>query len=493
MRWMAGVVVGLLAGMGAVAAEAGAPVAAEAWPEAGVPVEVDVHYDYADETGQLWGGRVRLQIERPDWTKVIPAPVWSAWARDGSPANRIDLVLVGDGYTATQMGTYAAHANAAMATFFAEEPFRSYGDYFNIHRIDVVSNESGVSNDPVQGITRDTALQMHYWCGGTERLLCVNTSLALAYANNAPDVDMVLAIANSTKYGGAGYSWLSLATVAGGNGWAADIALHEFGHSLGKLADEYDYGGPATYTGGEPTDRNTSKYNATQMGINGRKWAPWLGTNLAAYDGLVSTYEGAAYSQYGIYRPTNNSKMRALGRPFNLPSCEGLILEMYKIVRPIDDATPTELPLSALDTVYVTPLEPTDHALEVRWYVNDELVAGATEPVLELATLPLTAGVHTLRVVVSDPTWMVRDEAARALWLTEQRTWTIVATELLGDLNCDGARDTADIDAFVLALVDPAGYAAAQPECNRMLADCNGDGVVDTADIDTFVALIVGG
>jgi hypothetical protein len=63
----------------------------------------------------------------------------------------------------------------------------------------------------------------------------------------------------------------------------------------------------------------------------------------------------------------------------------------------------------------------------------------------------------------------------------------------VGDLNCDGAVDTADIDAFVLALVDPAGYAAQYPDCDVLLADTNGDGVVDTADIDGFVALIIGG
>jgi hypothetical protein len=63
----------------------------------------------------------------------------------------------------------------------------------------------------------------------------------------------------------------------------------------------------------------------------------------------------------------------------------------------------------------------------------------------------------------------------------------------IGDLNCDGAIDTADIDGFVLALVDPAHYAAMFPHCDYMLADCNGDGAVDTADIDSFVMLIVGG
>jgi hypothetical protein len=49
-----------------------------------------------------------------------------------------------------------------------------------------------------------------------------------------------------------------------------------------------------------------------------------------------------------------------------------------------------------------------------------------------------------------------------------------------------------DIDPFVLALTDPAAYAAVYPYCNRNLADCNGDGSVDAFDIDPFVALLVG-
>jgi len=64
---------------------------------------------------------------------------------------------------------------------------------------------------------------------------------------------------------------------------------------------------------------------------------------------------------------------------------------------------------------------------------------------------------------------------------------------VLGDLNCDGALNVFDIDPFVLALVDAAGYAAAFPTCDRMLADANGDGQVDVFDIDPFVMLLISG
>ncbi len=61
-----------------------------------------------------------------------------------------------------------------------------------------------------------------------------------------------------------------------------------------------------------------------------------------------------------------------------------------------------------------------------------------------------------------------------------------------GDLNCDGAVNAFDIDPFVLALSDPAAYAALHPDCNRQLADCNGDGLVNAFDIDALVLLLTG-
>jgi len=64
------------------------------------------------------------------------------------------------------------------------------------------------------------------------------------------------------------------------------------------------------------------------------------------------------------------------------------------------------------------------------------------------------------------------------------------ATFLPGDLNCDGAINNFDIDPFVLALTNPAGYAQQYPNCNRMLADINGDGIVNNFDIDPFVLLL---
>jgi hypothetical protein len=73
-------------------------------------------------------------------------------------------------------------------------------------------------------------------------------------------------------------------------------------------------------------------------------------------------------------------------------------------------------------------------------------------------------------------------------------TWEygLVGARLPGDLNCDGAVDFDDINAFVVALSGPDGYAAAYPGCHWRNADCNGDDLVDFQDINAFVALLSG-
>jgi len=62
----------------------------------------------------------------------------------------------------------------------------------------------------------------------------------------------------------------------------------------------------------------------------------------------------------------------------------------------------------------------------------------------------------------------------------------------LGNPNCDLVVDVNDIPPFILALIDPAAYAAAYPGCDRMQADVNQDGQVDGRDVAPFAALLLG-
>jgi hypothetical protein len=117
--------------------------------------------------------------------------------------------------------------------------------------------------------------------------------------------------------------------------------------------------------------------------------------------------------------------MRALREPFNLPSVEGLILQFYTIVDPLDAHTPTEGVLDGTEAVFVDPVDPVGHALAVQWFLDGEPVAEAVGDTLELGALDLTVGPHVLQATVTDRTALVRDETARAALMTRTVAWAV--------------------------------------------------------------------
>src|SRR5262245_15878810 len=105
-----------------------------------------------------------------------------AWAEpvvpirmNGSPDNRIGVAILGDGYTAGELVKYSTDVDLLIKAMFEQEPYRSYEAYFNVNRVDVVSNESGADH-PERSVTRDTALGASYNCGGIQRVICINSS-----------------------------------------------------------------------------------------------------------------------------------------------------------------------------------------------------------------------------------------------------------------------------------------------------------------------------
>ncbi|WP_217144970.1 M64 family metallopeptidase [Streptomyces sp. AC627_RSS907] len=263
--------------------------------------------------GTITQVRIPKQVEppvtRPE-AQAAAATKVTALQKTGPSDSRFDMVIVGDGYTASETGLMRQHAQSKWNEIAGTAPWDKYRNSVNVWLVEVVSKESGVDNDPAPGVNRDTALDMNFNCGGMDRLLCVNTSKAMEYANQAPGVDTVIAIGNSTKYGGAGYTSVGLATVSGGNAQAGRIALHELGHSVGGLADEY-YTPGTTYTGAEPSEPNVT------TDPRGSKWAKYLGKSTPD-GGVIGVHEGAHQFERGVYRPSRDSLMSNINKPFNL-------------------------------------------------------------------------------------------------------------------------------------------------------------------------------
>ncbi|MDI1461167.1 M64 family metallopeptidase [Catellatospora sp. KI3] len=250
----------------------------------------------------------RTGAQSADSRAAAAAAAVVAIQNTGPSSERFDLVIVGDGYTSSEMALLRQHAQAKWDTIAATAPWSTYRDSVNVWLVEVVSAQSGVDNDPTQGISKNTALDMYFWCGNIERLLCLNETKAKSYAAQAPAVDAIVAVGNTTKYGGAGYP--SLATVSGGNAQAGQIAIHELGHSVGGLADEYWTAG-TTYTGSEPSEPNVTKSSSCA------KWASYAG-RATPDGGVIGCFQGGHQYANGIYRPSQDSLMRTLGKPFNL-------------------------------------------------------------------------------------------------------------------------------------------------------------------------------
>lgn len=233
----------------------------------------------------------------------------------GAAADRLDLVFVGDGYTAAELGKWQTDAQTVVNGLMSDPLFNVYRRRINIRRVDVASAESGV-DEPDLGLYRDTAMDAAFNCANIDRLLCANTAKVQSIAGSvlqADARDVVIVVANSTRYGGSGGSIAAISMHAA----AVELALHELGHTLFGLADEYDYG--TCSLGSEPPDGNASLVASRAV-----KWGAMISpfttvpTPAGLYpNGTVGVFEGAQYCKTGKYRPTEDSKMRNLGRPWH--------------------------------------------------------------------------------------------------------------------------------------------------------------------------------
>lgn len=348
----------------------------------------------------------------------------------GDPDKRWNLVIMGDGYTAEQMHEFDEAVDRHVNVMWSIEPYRSYKNYINVYAIQIPSNDSGTScEDGPQGARLDTPLSMQFWSGcrtsGVERLLVMNNTAARNYAALVPGYDQILALANSSLYGGAGGAY---ATASANNAMSALISPHELGHSFGKLQDEYDYYNrgitTGNYTGREPSSVHHTLLSVEQMTEQQVKWWRWLG-EYSESGGVIGTYEGGLYYSTGVYRPSLHSQMKSLGFYMDQVSREVVAANISATISLVEDSTPTDSPVARDGMIYVDTVYPVYHALDVAWSVNGKAMSKFDgDRVVSVEKLRARPG-DVVEATVVDNTDFVRDPQLRADKMTQVLSWTV--------------------------------------------------------------------
>jgi hypothetical protein len=302
------------------------------------------------------------------------APVVLTGYNGGDPANRVDMVIMGDGYTAAEEADFLADAQATVDTLFSISPYSDYKHYFNVLAVFNPSNESGVDTVPYQngcssyprlvgGVPaanplccpdpaangqalsmKDTRYGGTFCAYGIHRLAVGLNSATLYQDANAAyaDWDEIVLLLNTDEYGGSGGSVAAVTMHSS----AGRILQHELGHSLMGLDDEYSDSAnyPPCSDYGRDGITSSCRPNVTdQTNRSLLKWARWLlpSTPVPTVgpwpqpvpDALtVGSWLGAHYSTNTYYRSCHNCLMRDLspGLPFGVVQSEQFATALYR-------------------------------------------------------------------------------------------------------------------------------------------------------------------
>lgn len=367
---------------------------------------------------------------------------------NGPSAKRLNIVVLAEGYLTNQLGLFLTDAASAVNNLLAQQPYQEYRNYFNAYGIFVGSAEAG-SDHPISGTYKNTYFNSSFDCFNIPRLLAIppNNGFDGNYANGQgkvdallsslmPEYDLVLMVVNDPEYGGSGGSTL----ITSVHVLSPEIVVHESGHTLASLTDEYT----TPFPGYIPVE----KPNATAItSSNSIKWRAWIpnGTLIPTPDHptnatRIGLFQGAQYQSSGWYRPKMDCKMHNLFVDFCEVCSEQLVKSIYARLDPIDQFTPTMTNFAVVSTqavaFSVNTLQPLTHNLNVQWLTNGVAVPGATNTAFNIPPKLLGNGARTVRVVVSDPTSLVRTDPTSELKQTN--TWNLTIS--LHDLALVSAR-----------------------------------------------------
>ncbi|NOT36763.1 MAG: T9SS type A sorting domain-containing protein [Saprospiraceae bacterium] len=324
---------------------------------------------------------------------------------NGHPDKRINIVILGDGYTATQQQKFINDSKIFSQYLFQQEPFNQYKNYFNVYAIKVVSQDSGARHDnsapdcpglgshPIS--TAKTYLDTRFDAFGIHRLIVPFNSqnIATSLAKYFPSYDQVIILVNTPYYGGSGGAYATSTLHSSSN----EISVHEIGHSFAGLSDEY-------YAGDQYARESTNMTQTTDSSIV--RWKNWLGFRSV---GIYQHCCGGNSSKW--FKPHQSCKMQALGLPFCNVCKEGIIEVIHRLINPLILFSPKEQNLNVGDTPLKFSLEelikPIPNSQKISWnYINRNIAKNVDSIFLQARDIPL--GNSKLSVFVEDTNLLIR-------------------------------------------------------------------------------------
>ena len=174
--------------------------------------------------------------------------------KSGDPSTKVDLLILGDGYTAAERTKFETDARRFADTLFATPPFREHKTDFNVWGLCPPSPESGISR-PSTGVHHKNPLGSTYDTFDSERYVLTTDNRTLRDVASYAPYEFIEILVNNDTYGGGGIYNL-YATLAADSDWAAYLGVHEFGHHFAGLADEY-YTSDVAY---QPSEKRTEPW-----------------------------------------------------------------------------------------------------------------------------------------------------------------------------------------------------------------------------------------
>lgn len=319
-------------------------------------VRVPVDADLASVAARVAGERYAAGYRVPARRAVAPTRVELPGHPLGPSANRLDVVVLGDGYTAGEQADFTVDAARVADDLLARTPFAEHRDLINVVGVFVPSQQSGADQPPPSATCEDrstapgccpetgtaqpsgfveTRYDSTYCSFGIQRLLVpADTGAVVADADAGhPGWEQALVVVNDEEYGGSGGFVATTSTHEAG----PEVMAHELGHSLLGLDDEYD-----TFTPGyAPCSDVPSSMdgpclaNVTDVTDRTRlKWRRWVDpatpvpTTAPQPPDVVGLFEGAHYSPTRWYRSCHDCLMRSLDQPFGPIASEQLPLRL---------------------------------------------------------------------------------------------------------------------------------------------------------------------